>query len=148
LAVASWSGFKEVLTGENWNKLNGILNDPDIFIDLLNQSECILCTNIEGEIIGMAFLVPRGNPTHIYDADWSYIRFVSVHPDFGGKGIGKTLTEKCIKSAKENNEKIIALHTSEIMGKAISIYEKLGFRILRELEPSLGKKYWLYTLEL
>lgn len=94
----------------------------------------------------MAFLVPSGNPTDIYQADWCYIRFVSVHPEFSGKCIGRQLTEKCIEVAKSNNEQILALHTSEMMQKARHIYESLGFAILRELEPRLGKKYCLYTL--
>jgi ribosomal protein S18 acetylase RimI-like enzyme len=73
---------------------------------------------------------------------------VSVHPEHSGKGIGRRLTEKCIEMAKSNHEKMIALHTSEMMNKARHIYESLGFTILRELEPRLGKKYWLYTLSL
>lgn len=148
LAFESWKGFKNVLTEEHWNNLNNLLINPNTFIDLINISHCILAETEEEEIIGMAYLVPNGNPTEIYDENWSYIRFVSVHPSFGGQGIGKTLTEKCIQYAQENNEKIVALHTSEIMSKAITIYEKLGFKILREIRPSLGKRYWLYTLEL
>ena len=34
------------------------------------------------------------------------------------------------------------------MGSARHIYEKMGFEILKEIEPRLGVKYWLYTLEL
>lgn len=40
------------------------------------------------------------------------------------------------------------LHTSEMMGAARHIYESLGFKKLREIEPRYGKKYWLYKLEL
>lgn len=76
------------------------------------------------------------------------IRFVSVHPEFSGKVIGRQLTEKCIEIAKNTNEQIITLHTSEMMHKARHIYESLGFTILRELEPRLGKRYWLYTLSI
>jgi len=42
----------------------------------------------------------------------------------------------------------MALHTSEMMRSARHIYEKIGFNILKEIEPRLGVKYWLYTLEL
>jgi len=148
LAVQSWSGYKKVLTEEHWGNLNDLLTNQDLFINLLNQSHCIICETKENAIVGMAFLVLQGNPTEIYQDNWSYIRFVSVNPNFGGKGIGKILTEKCIQFAQDNNEKIVALHTSEMMGKVISIYEKLGFKVLREIEPRLGKRYWLYILEL
>jgi ribosomal protein S18 acetylase RimI-like enzyme len=96
----------------------------------------------------MAFIVLSGNPTEIFQSNWSYIRFVSVHPNHSGKGIGKYLTQLCIDFAKQNNEQTVVLHTSEFMNKARHIYESLGFAILKELEPRLGEKYWLYTLTL
>lgn len=148
LAIHSWKEYKDVLSLNHWNNLNKILTNEITFINLLNQSHCILCESNEHEIIGMAYLVPKGNPTDIYDKEWSYIRFLSVHPNFSGNGIGRMLTEKCIEYAKENKEHIVALHTSEIMSKARKLYENLGFKILREIDPRLGKKYWLYTLRL
>lgn len=148
LAIQSWTPYKEVLLPKYWKELNNILTNEITYLNLLKQSNCILCESDEKEIIGMAFLVPKGNPTDIYDEKWSYIRFLSVLPEFGGKGIGRKLTEKCIEYAKENKEQIVALHTSEIMGKAIRLYENLGFKILREIDPRLGKRYWLYLLEL
>jgi ribosomal protein S18 acetylase RimI-like enzyme len=108
----------------------------------------LVCENESKEIVGMAFLVSSGYPTDIYQKDWASIRFVSVHPSYSGQGIGRQLTERCIELARGNNEKTIALHTSEMMHKARHIYESLGFTILREIESRLGKKYWLYTLDL
>lgn len=96
----------------------------------------------------MAFLIPKGNPSDIYDKDWCSIRFVTVDPDFGGQGIGRKLTTICIDRAIQNGEKIIALHTSELMNNARHIYESLGFKIVREIDPRLGKRYWLYLLQL
>lgn len=85
----------------------------------------------------MAFLVPRGNPTEIYEKDWSYTRLVSVNPDFVGQGIGRKLTSICIEAAKQSGEKTIALHTSELMDNARHIYESFGFKILREIDQRL-----------
>ena len=96
----------------------------------------------------MAFLVPRGNPTEIFQGDWSYIRMVGVDPRFSGKGIGRQLTQHCIDFAKSTNEKTIALHTSEFMDAARHIYESLGFTPIKELPLRYGKRYWLYQLEL
>ena len=95
----------------------------------------------------MAFLVPKGNPTIIFQADWSYIRMVGVNPNFACKGIGKRLTQMCIDFAKNSNEAVIALHTSEFMNAARHIYESLGFKRSRELDSRYGKRYWLYKLE-
>jgi ribosomal protein S18 acetylase RimI-like enzyme len=146
LGLATWKQYQSDLTPDNRQKLFSNLNRKETYVELLEQSHSIVCEDDSGAIIGMAFLVPSGNPTDIYQSDWSYIRFVSVHPEFSGKGIGRQLTEKCIEIAKSSNEHIVALHTSEMMHRARHIYESLGFTIFRELEPRLGKKYWLYTL--
>jgi hypothetical protein len=34
------------------------------------------------------------------------------------------------------------------MPAARHVYERFGFRILQEIPARLGKKYWLYTLDL
>ena len=148
LAIKSWGQFQPRLTNDNWIKLYNSLTDDKTYTELLDKSNCVVCTFDKDKIIGMAFLVPNGNPTDIYDKEWSYIRFVSVDPDFGGQGIGRKLTTICIDTAKKNNEKSIALHTSELMDKARHIYESLGFTILKEIDQRLGKRYWLYKLDL
>jgi ribosomal protein S18 acetylase RimI-like enzyme len=148
LALKSWEQFRAKLTNENWEKLYTNLNNDNTYSELLDKSECLVCTTDTGEIVGMAFLVPSGNPTEVYDKDWCYIRFVSVDPGFGGQGIGRRLTEHCIELAKEKREKTLALHTSEIMEKARHIYESLGFKILKEIDQRLGKRYWIYTLDI
>jgi ribosomal protein S18 acetylase RimI-like enzyme len=148
LAMVEWSQFKEDLTQENWEKLQTSLSDEKTYRDLMGPAECWVGENDQKQIVGFAFLVPSGNPTDIYHEHQSYIRFVTVSKKYRGQHIGQILTEKCIQRARINGEKLIALHTSEMMFAARHIYEKLGFKILRELEPRLGKKYWLYELEL
>jgi ribosomal protein S18 acetylase RimI-like enzyme len=148
LAVTSWQQYQSELTEENWQKLYNNLSSTDTYLELLKTSTALICEHAHKGIVGMAFLVPSGNPTEIYKTEWASIRFVSVHPDCSGLGVGRQLTQKCIEIARENGEKTIALHTSEMMHKARHIYESLGFAILREIEPRLGKKYWLYTLNL
>ena len=148
LGLASWSAYQHELTPENWCRLSGSLSADETYRSLLATAYTIVCETRAAEIIGMAFLVPKGHPTEIYHADWSYIRFVSVHPDYQGLGIGRKLTALCIAKAKENGEKYLALHTSEMMNSARHIYESLGFRVMKELPARLGKKYWLYMMEL
>jgi ribosomal protein S18 acetylase RimI-like enzyme len=148
LAINSWQQFQNELTPENWEKLKTTLADDKTYSELLNKSYCLVCINDNNKIIGMSFLVLHGNPTEIYESSWCYIRFVTVDQNYSGQGIGRMLTEKCIQYAKKKGEKIVALHTSEMMNKARHIYKSLGFKILKEIEPRLGKKYWLYTLDI
>lgn len=148
LAIRSWRQFKPILTAENWSKLYNNLSSENTYAELVTKSHSIVCTTDINEIIGMAFLVPKGNPTEIYDKEWCYIRFLTVDPRFSGRGIGRNLTISCVDIAKKNGEKVISLHTSEFMDNARHIYESLGFKIFREIDKRLGKRYWLYKLEL
>ena len=147
LGLKSYQQFEDVLTEENWNKMHRFLQSEDAYTDLLDRSKCIVCESGD-HLIGMAYLVPNGNPTDIFQEDWCYIRMVGVDPDFAGNGIGKKLVQLCIDHAKETNEKTVALHTSEFMNSARYIYENLGFNQVKELDPLFGKKYWLYLLDL
>lgn len=147
LALDTWKEYQEVLTDENWIRLSSTLNNDETYIRLLTASYAFVCEDAKGEIVAMSFLVPSGNPTEIYSSDQSYIRFVTVAASCAGQGLGQRLTEKCIEKARETGERVVALHTSEFMNKARHIYEKLGFRIVRELPGILGKRYWLYELQ-
>lgn len=146
LGVESYSEFSKVLTNSNWNKMNSFLESEENLTKLINQSTVFVCEKAI-EIIGMIYLVPSGNPSELFQENWSYIRFLGVNTKFRGYGIGKKLTDLCIAHAKEMNEKYIALHTSEFMDPARAIYEKKGFKKTREIEY-LGKKYWIYLFEL
>lgn len=147
LAIASYSQYITVLTPENWEILNRFLHNEEAFAELIAKAASFVCTDAQ-MIVGMAFLISHGNPTDIYEADWCYIRMVGVHPDYTGLGIARKLTRMCIERAGDLNEKTIALHTSEFMDAARHIYESLGFKMFKELPLRLGKRYWLYTLNI
>ena len=147
LRVASYSEFEKSLPKDGWAILNASLRDDNKLKEVLSISRAFV-GEIDGRIVGMAFLVSNGNPTTIYPAEWSYIRMVGVYPDFRGKGIGKRLTCMCIDGARENGEKIIGLHTSEVMDTARHVYESLGFTVYKEIDRIFGVRYWLYKMNL
>jgi ribosomal protein S18 acetylase RimI-like enzyme len=146
LGTESYSEFSKVLTLANWNKMNSFLENDENLTNLIKISTVFVCEK-ESDIIGMIYLIPSGNPTELFKENWSYIRFLGVNTKFRGNGIGKKLTDLCMEYAKETNEKYVALHTSEFMDSARTIYEKRGFRKTKEIEY-LGKKYWIYLYEL
>lgn len=147
LGIISWSRFKDVLEPAHWQQMKTSIESEHTYSELLLKAKTFLCCD-ESVVIGMAFLVPSGNPTEIYPPDWCYIRFVSVMPGYENKGIAKQLTAMCLQAAAEMNEETIALHTSEMMDAARHVYEKLGFTITKDLGQRLGKQYWLYKKEL
>ncbi|MBI1267338.1 MAG: GNAT family N-acetyltransferase [Cryomorphaceae bacterium] len=147
LGQTEWGKYEAELSVEHWKTMSATISNEVLYQQLLQQAIGFVCEDA-GEIIGMSFLVLSGHPTHIYSEEQSYIRFVTVSEKRKGLKIGQKLTESCIEYAKEQGEKRIALHTSEFMDKARHIYEKLGFVVIRQLEPIYGKKYWLYELNL
>lgn len=136
------------LTPENAQALRQNILKGETWDVLLSNSICFACIAGNKKIAGVAFLIPSGNPWRFFEAECAYIRMVGVLPEFGGQGIAKQLTQMCIGHARKSGEKTIALHTSEFMDAARHIYEKAGFKKLRELDRAWGKRYWLYTMDL
>ncbi|MFT3825432.1 MAG: GNAT family N-acetyltransferase [Chitinophagaceae bacterium] len=147
LNIRAYSQFSEVLTAENWDKLNAGIRNRERLEQLIGKSTVFVCRDGE-QLVGVSYFVPRGNPTDVFQEDWSCLRMVGVDPAYRGKGIAAELVRRCIAHAKETGEHTIALHTSEFMDAARHIYGSLGFVQVKELPNLFGKRYWLYLLKL
>jgi ribosomal protein S18 acetylase RimI-like enzyme len=146
LCSLAYGQYASVISADNLKKWRTGFEDEQTFLGLLKIGKCLVCED-NLKIVGMAFLIPSGNPLNFFQADWSYIRFVAVDPEYEGNGIAKKLTHMCIEEARNSREKCIALHTSEFQNAARHIYEKLGF--IRQNEFELyNKRYWIYKLNL
>ena len=53
---------------------------------------------------------------------------MSVAKEFRGRGISRSLIEKCLEKAKQLEAKKILLFSNHQLLTAISLYEKYGFR--------------------
>jgi ribosomal protein S18 acetylase RimI-like enzyme len=146
LTWLAYKQFKHVISAENYEQWKQTLTQHGTYEKLRKIASHFVC-EYETRVVGSAFLVRSGNPNEMFDAGWCYLRLVGVHPDFGGRGIGKKLTALCIDKARDLGEQTIALHTSEFQDAARHIYESMGFTKQREFE-SFGRKYWIYTLTL
>jgi ribosomal protein S18 acetylase RimI-like enzyme len=145
LTLKAYHDYKAVLTPINWARMEANLSNENLFAELLGKATTFVCET-NSRLVGVLFLIPNGNPTPIFPADWSYIRLLGVDPDYRGLRIGRKLTELCIHHAKAMGEIGVALHTSEFMNAARTMYEELGFRPAKELPPIFDKRYWLYKL--
>jgi ribosomal protein S18 acetylase RimI-like enzyme len=123
------------------------LNDDEKLHSIISRSTIFICETNE-KIVGAAYFVPSGQADGFFEKEWATIRRVGVDPDFRGQGIAESLTRQCIDFARNNNEHTIALHTSEFMDAARHIYEKSGFKKLKEIDPLFGRRYWIYILNL
>jgi GNAT superfamily N-acetyltransferase len=147
LGLIAYGQYAETLGADHWGQMRKNLSNEAMFADLLGKSTCFVARH-KSEIIGMAFLLPSGNAIDVYEADWSSIRLVAVHPSHQGKHIARTLTQICIDQAINNGEQTIALHTSLMMPAAMHVYESFGFKVFKDLGQRFGQQYFLYTLDL
>lgn len=78
----------------------------------------------DGRIIGNASLIPfRDGGKRIY-----LIANVATHPDYRRRGIGRALTERVMKQARDKNASAVWLHVRDDNPGAIQLYQDLGFR--------------------
>lgn len=145
LTLTAYQDYQAVLAPADWARMETNLANESLFIELLGKATAFVCEQ-NNQLAGSIFLVPKGNPTLIFPADWSYIRLLGVDPRFRGLGIGRTLTQLCVHQAQRTGEIGVALHTSEVMKAARKMYEAIGFQQQQELAPLYGKRYWLYKL--
>jgi ribosomal protein S18 acetylase RimI-like enzyme len=78
----------------------------------------------KGKIIGNASLIPfRDNGKRVF-----LVANVATHPDHRRRGIGRALTERVMKQARDKKASAIWLHVRDDNPGAIKLYEDLGFR--------------------
>lgn len=78
----------------------------------------------DGRIIGNASLIPfwdKGKRVFL-------IANVATHPDYRRRGIGRALTERVMKQARDKRASAIWLHVRDDNYGAIKLYQELGFR--------------------
>lgn len=145
LLPAAYQDHQAEIGDEQWNKMKRSLSDQDQITELVESATGFTC-QYNNQLIGIVFLIPSGNPTQIFPADWCYLRFLGVDPNYRGLGIGRKLTQLCIEHARQMDEQTLGLHTGEFMSSARTMYEGLGFKQVKEIGPIYDKRFWLYTL--
>ena len=78
----------------------------------------------DGRIVGNASLIPfRDQGRRVF-----LIANVATHPDYRRRGIGRALTERVMKQARDKNASAVWLHVRDDNPGAIKLYQELGFQ--------------------
>lgn len=108
------------------------------------NTELLVAISPEGKIAGsvvyfsdMQYYGSGGTATKEQNA--SGFRLLGVDPSERGHGIGKLLTNECIRKAREKNHINVVIHTTKAMQVAWTMYEKLGFERAEDLDFMQGE---------
>jgi len=103
------------------------------------KTELLVAVSSSGKMAGgvvyfsdMAFYGSGGTATKEKNA--SGFRLLAVDPSTRGNGIGKLLTEECIRKARIHKNSQVVIHTTNSMQVAWKMYEKLGFKRSEDLD--------------
>jgi len=66
-------------------------------------------------------------------------RLLAVDPAVRGKGIGKLLTNECIRKAKDKKLSQVIIHSTKAMQTAWKMYEGMGFKRSEDLDFLQGQ---------
>lgn len=126
--------IREVFHEHDAPQQGTVYSDPttDNLFDLFQTEKSILwVAEIDNEVVGCCGIYPTiGLQKNCVELVKFYLSAKSR-----GKGIGKTLMEKSIESAREFGYTELYLESLPIYSKAVRIYEKQGFV---KLEKPLG----------
>jgi DNA-binding MarR family transcriptional regulator/GNAT superfamily N-acetyltransferase len=84
---------------------------------------------LDGQNVGHIFLVKHHDEPHT-----AKLRLLFVEPSARGCGLGEALVNECVRFARTAGYRKIVLWTQSMLTPALRIYQKAGFRLVKE-EP-------------
>ncbi|MDX5419331.1 MAG: GNAT family N-acetyltransferase [Hymenobacteraceae bacterium] len=107
-------------------------------------TELLVAATTDGDIAGavvyfsdMQFYGSGGTATQEKNA--AGFRLLAVNPLARGQGIGKLLTNECIRKANKSGLSQVIIHSTKAMQTAWKMYESMGFKRSEDLDFMQGE---------
>lgn len=122
--------------------LNVFYSDAALRANIENGHEFILAKEAD-IVLGFASF-----EHHHKNGSTTKIHKIYILPETQGKGIGKLLIDSITQFSKENQSKTLLLNVNRF-NKALTFYQKLGFKIIQEIDIELELGYLMedYVME-
>ncbi|MGH2688970.1 MAG: GNAT family N-acetyltransferase [Actinomycetota bacterium] len=151
LMRAAYAPYFEDVPADRRETIDGYLRDIGDVWSRLADAELIVAED-DGRVVGAVTLFPDGSRAESggWPRGWSGIRLLAVVPEARGRGIGRALTEECLRRARALGASAVALHTTDFMAVAKGMYERMGFARVPEYDfhPDSGTHVIAYRLPL
>jgi GNAT superfamily N-acetyltransferase len=133
-------GFPKELEQPEYYKMLANVGD----LTIKPETELLVAVSTDGIIAGcvvffydMKYYGSGGTATLEQNA--AGFRLLAVDPSARGQGIGKLLTNECIRKAKDRKLGQVIIHTTLTMQTAWKMYENIGFKRSEDLDFIQGK---------
>lgn len=138
VARVTFAGYEEYFPPEPWGPWIEYMDDLVAVARRANESEQIVAV-ADGRIVGAVAFYPVGTEEGAQGRppDWAGIRYLAVHPDARGLGVGRLLTDECIRRARARGAKTLGLMTGSFMKVAQILYPRMGFVRVPELDEQI-----------
>jgi N-acetylglutamate synthase-like GNAT family acetyltransferase len=100
-----------------------------------SKRERIWLLDRDGKLAGSVAIVQAA-------ADAAQLRWLLLHPDLRGKGLGRMLMEHALHFCRENGYRSVFLWTEASLTAAADLYKSFGFRLTEEKTH----KFWGSTV--
>lgn len=137
--------FSEILSEEQIAYMLQMMYSQESLIEqLANHSEFTIVRADDTEAGFAAYDVTYGTCPKT-----AKLHKIYLLPEFQGMGLGKALMERVVTNAIENGCEILCLNVNRFNKKAIEIYQKLNFTIVKQEDIDIGNGYLMedYVME-
>jgi ribosomal protein S18 acetylase RimI-like enzyme len=137
---AAYAEYESSYTPEGWQRYFGLLGNVEghfgrsqIIVAVrdgaLARSEGALAKG-DNIIAGCVMFYPDGSLSGQgeWPAGWAGMLRLAVHPSFQGHGLGRALTQQCVRRCREAGITTLGLHATSWMSLSRAMYERMGFQ--------------------